>query len=189
MNSVHEVVEAYLKSQRWHYQYHTKRKHFELIVTAGRFVDCRMIIAVTSRALMVMTRFPLRVPVERRQEAAEMIVRANFGLAMGAFEMDMDDGEVRFKVVHLTKDGVPSLEIVEEIVDVGLMVFRTYARAFLEVALTARSAAEAISAAEAKVQADDEDDDEDEGAADAGDEAEEAGEVTSCHAPPGGFDN
>ena len=40
---------------------------------------------------------PVNVPEERRLAVAEFLTRANFGLKVGNFEMDMDDGEVRFK--------------------------------------------------------------------------------------------
>lgn len=36
-------------------------------------------------------------PPERRLALAEFITRANFGMLIGNFEMDMDDGEIRFK--------------------------------------------------------------------------------------------
>lgn len=41
---------------------------------------------------------PVRVPPERRQAAAEYLVRANYGLMNGCFEMDLNDGEVRCRV-------------------------------------------------------------------------------------------
>ena len=41
---------------------------------------------------------PVRVPPERRLAVAEYLTRANYGLVMGNFEMDMNDGEVRFRV-------------------------------------------------------------------------------------------
>jgi len=45
---------------------------------------------------------PQRVPVERRVEVSEFLTRANYGLADGNFELDFDDGEVRFKsVLHV----------------------------------------------------------------------------------------
>jgi hypothetical protein len=36
-------------------------------------------------------------PEEKRQEIAEFITRANYGLKLGNFEMDYFDGEIRFK--------------------------------------------------------------------------------------------
>ena len=42
------------------------------------------------------------MPAERRLEVSEFLTRANHGLADGNFELDFDDGEVRFKsVLHV----------------------------------------------------------------------------------------
>ena len=41
--------------------------------------------------------YPEKVPAARRQHVAELLTRANFGLAIGNFELDFADGEVRYK--------------------------------------------------------------------------------------------
>jgi len=46
-----------------------------------------------------------RVPATRRREAMEFITRANYGLLVGNFEFDLDDGEVRFKAAGDYEDG------------------------------------------------------------------------------------
>jgi hypothetical protein len=40
---------------------------------------------------------PFNIPEELRPVAAEFITRANYGLRVGNFELDFEDGEVRFK--------------------------------------------------------------------------------------------
>lgn len=40
---------------------------------------------------------PVRVPEERRVEASSFLTRANYGLAAGNFELDFEDGEIRYK--------------------------------------------------------------------------------------------
>jgi hypothetical protein len=40
---------------------------------------------------------PVRVPEEARVPMAEFLTRANYGLRIGNFEMDFEDGEVRYK--------------------------------------------------------------------------------------------
>ena len=40
---------------------------------------------------------PTMVPESRRREVAEYLTRANYGLRIGNFEMDLRDGEVRYK--------------------------------------------------------------------------------------------
>jgi hypothetical protein len=42
---------------------------------------------------------PLRVPEERRDEVSRFLTRANYGLAAGNFELDYEDGEIRYKTV------------------------------------------------------------------------------------------
>jgi hypothetical protein len=43
------------------------------------------------------TIYPLRAPAERRAEVVEFVARVNYGLALGNLEVDVGDGEVRFK--------------------------------------------------------------------------------------------
>lgn len=43
------------------------------------------------------SRFPIAVPERVRLAMAEFITRANFGMAIGSFEMDFTDGDLRFK--------------------------------------------------------------------------------------------
>lgn len=62
-----------------------------------------VVLPVTIRILseleqvLVHVYYPTIVPVDRRMLVAEFLMRANYGLRLGNFEMDLDDGEVRFK--------------------------------------------------------------------------------------------
>jgi hypothetical protein len=47
--------------------------------------------------VIVLSVHPDTVPEGRRPAMAEFLTRANFGLNIGNFEMDFDDGEVRFR--------------------------------------------------------------------------------------------
>src|SRR5688500_15171463 len=47
--------------------------------------------------LMIHSVLPDDVPKNRRNEMALFLTRANWGMVIGAFEMDLDDGELRFK--------------------------------------------------------------------------------------------
>ncbi len=40
---------------------------------------------------------PVIIPEDRRAEVLEFLTRANYGLIIGNFEMDLDEGEVRYK--------------------------------------------------------------------------------------------
>jgi hypothetical protein len=66
----------------------------------GRTGAFRLVIFVREQpALMgVVVRIPEVTPEDKRLLVAEAIVRANYGLALGCFEMDMSDGEIDFRV-------------------------------------------------------------------------------------------
>lgn len=40
---------------------------------------------------------PVQIPDDKRAAVAEFITRANYGLILGNFEMDFEDGELRYK--------------------------------------------------------------------------------------------
>jgi len=53
---------------------------------------------------------PERVPEERRLDVSEFLTKANYGLADGNFELDFDDGEVRYKtVLHVQGEALDAL--------------------------------------------------------------------------------
>jgi hypothetical protein len=66
------------------------------------------------------------VPPERREPVALLLTRANYGLFLGNFEMDLDDGEVRFKT-SLDFGGVePSDALVQPLVGFNVATMDRY---------------------------------------------------------------
>ena len=47
--------------------------------------------------LMVVSVIPDEAPLERRAAIAELFNRANFGILVGNFELDLSDGEMRYR--------------------------------------------------------------------------------------------
>jgi hypothetical protein len=58
------------------------------------------------RRIVIYSVYPEHVAPEKRAAAAEYLTRVNYGLSVGNFEMDFDDGEVRFRT-GLDLEGVP----------------------------------------------------------------------------------
>lgn len=59
--------------------------------------DLLMDIKEERKILIIYVRSSLRFPVGRRKQLAEYLTRSNYGLVLGNFELDMNDGEVRYK--------------------------------------------------------------------------------------------
>jgi hypothetical protein len=69
---------------------------------------------------------PVKVPEERRFAVAEFLTRANYGSSLGSFEMDLDDGEVRCKVIHaVAPDGLDAA-LVERLIRVNGRVMEIF---------------------------------------------------------------
>jgi hypothetical protein len=69
---------------------------------------------------------PLRVPAERRPEVSQFLTGANYGLAAGNFELDFEDGEIRYKtVLHNYGDGLDA-DVLRRLVRSNGMAMETY---------------------------------------------------------------
>jgi hypothetical protein len=69
---------------------------------------------------------PLRVPAGRRSEVSQFLTAANYGLAAGNFELDFDDGEIRYKTaLHIQGDGLDG-SFVKRLVRSNGMAMETY---------------------------------------------------------------
>ncbi len=76
---------------------------------------------------------PLRVPEGCRPAIAEAVARANYGLRLGKFELDLDDGEMRFQVAQvLTGDSVGE-EVIDRMISTSINMLDMYLPAFLSV--------------------------------------------------------
>lgn len=69
------------------------------MAVAGDNGSYRLIIVVDSERAVVrfLTFVEGKVPEHRLREVMEFLTRANYGLLLGNFEIDLSDGEVRFK--------------------------------------------------------------------------------------------
>lgn len=79
--------------------------------------DERLIIYATTQT---------RIPEQARVPIAEFLARANYGLRIGNFELDMSDGEVRYKVSVDVEGGALVPQMVKNMVAAGLSTFDHY---------------------------------------------------------------
>ena len=92
---------------------------------------------------------PLKVPEEDRRRVMEFVTRANCGLKLGNFEMDLDTGIVCFKTTFcLTGVPLPTRGAMTELVRGALSVLEDYGDALDDVIKGRRTPAEAVRQAE-----------------------------------------
>ena len=98
MGRIYDAVKSYFAETEWVFE---ERPDENLIVfpisgNNGNWLGIANAIE-SDEQLVVHSRLPEPVPAERRTEVTLLLTRANFGRAIGNFELDLDDGELRFK--------------------------------------------------------------------------------------------
>lgn len=78
------------------------------------------------RLLVFYSELESRVPEGRRDAVARFLARANYGLMIGNFEIDLEDGEVRYKSGLCAEGGEVSAEAVRRVVYVNLVMMDRY---------------------------------------------------------------
>ena len=88
---------------------------------------------VESDSVQFRFQFPIRIPAGSRSDVCQAITRANFGLKMGSFQLDLEDGELVFNVFNLLVNERLPDEIAERIIGTSLSMIGRYGHAFLAV--------------------------------------------------------
>jgi len=84
------------------------------------------------------------IPTDKRSSISEFITRANYGMYIGAFEMDMDDGEIRFRM-GTDLDLVDfNNELIENMLSSAVRTMDKYYPGLMEVSFSDITPAEAI---------------------------------------------
>lgn len=88
--------------------------------------------------------YPDSIPEERRMAMAEFITRANYSMVLGNFEMDMGDGELRFKTSIDVEGTELTNELIKPIIYANVLTMDEYAPAIKAVLDATKTPAEAL---------------------------------------------
>lgn len=95
-----QAVAAFFTEDGWSFEQMPERPILRLPFQGkgGRW-NCYAQIRVTRdvEQILFYSVLPLNVPADKLPAIAEFITRANYGMALGNFELDFNDGEVRYK--------------------------------------------------------------------------------------------
>jgi hypothetical protein len=91
--------------------------------------------------------YPEAVPEDKRSTLAEFLTRANYGMILGNFELDFDDGEIRYKTSIDVEGDRLTPTLVQNLVYTNVMTMDQYLPgilAILEQNLTAKDALDLV---------------------------------------------
>jgi hypothetical protein len=87
---------------------------------------------------------PIATPEDKRLAIAEFITRANSGMILGNFELDFEDGEIRYKTSIDVTDDYLSHALIEQLVYANVSMMDAYLPGIRSVIAGEASPAEAI---------------------------------------------
>lgn len=92
---------------------------------------------------------PINVPEDKRPAIAEYLTRANYGMIIGNFEMDLSDGEVRYKTSIDVEDDELTSPLVHHLVYANVLMMDKYLPGLMAVIYGGKSPLDAVTEIEA----------------------------------------
>ena len=129
----------YLDTMNIQYELDEQKHDFQFVVPIDEaFKKYYSGICVRERNILMYAILPFQCPEDRRQAVAEYLTRVNYDLVCGNFEMNMSNGELRFRQYHRTSVFIQEKEeSYPFILAVPSMVFKQYV-AWLASVITGR---------------------------------------------------
>lgn len=123
-----DIVRDYLDKENFHYEYNAEKGYLKL----GFNLKCklkktRMFIDIKDHGFLVLAVSPLNADKDNLGEILKYTAMANYGLINGNFEVDVRDGEVRYKTWTATQglDAVPN-DILEDAISIPCAMLDRY---------------------------------------------------------------
>jgi hypothetical protein len=143
--TVFATIVRFFRGQPWAYREETERSlvSFEYAGQAGTWRTYTTAFE-EAQQVAVYGVVPFAIEAEQRAAAAELITRINFGLVIGNFELDLSDGEVRYKTSLDFEGGRLTEPLLLQLVRSNLSVMEHYLPAFIAVSTRSSSAVDAL---------------------------------------------
>jgi hypothetical protein len=124
----------YLEEDGWHPQRLTDRDIYRMTFQGKNgLLQCYAQIRVEGEQLLCYAQAPIKVPEEQRSAVAEYLTRANYGMYIGNFELDYNDGEVRFKSSLDFEDEILSHNLIRNTIYPSVRLMDTYLPGLMKV--------------------------------------------------------
>lgn len=143
-----QKITDFLLEDDWKYSFNEDLGVYEFnLVIESRLKRIAYSIYVGDSDFTVYAVSPLGVERHDDTEMAQMalfLTRANYGLRRGNFEMDCNDGEIRYKVFVSCEDIIPSPEMIRAAVYTPAAMFDRYGEGLLSIIFEGTDARSAI---------------------------------------------
>jgi hypothetical protein len=149
MGAIYDVMEDFFKKDDWPATKLENQPAMSMNFQGqnGRW-SCYARVEEEKQIVLFYSYCPVKAPEEKRPILADFLTRANYGLYIGNFEMDFNDGEVRFKTSLDVEGDELSFALMKRIVYDNVGVMDKYLPGVMSVIYGGASPTEAIAKVE-----------------------------------------
>ena len=141
-----DVVTQFFEEDEW--RFHKIDEISTLRMTFGGkngTWECFAEVKEEQQQFLFYSRLLNKIPEEKRQEISEYLTRANYGLKIGNFEMDFNDGEISFKTSVDVKGGSLTTAMIKTMVYLNVLMMDKYFPGLMKVVYGGATPENAIS--------------------------------------------
>ena len=143
MDSLQDCTRAYLEASGCRCRREEEGGSLYTFAARGEHGVYPVLVYARAPFLICIASFRQTVPDARRLEAAEYLHRINDGLLLGNFEMDYDEGEVRFRT-SLMAEGSLTHEVLDRYIQMPAAMLDRYAPGLAAIVADGEIAGEAL---------------------------------------------
>lgn len=136
MEPVFETIANFFKEDEWDFSQVEGQSILQMDFPGdnGNWMCCAQAVENAETAQFLFYSIcPVKVPEERLLAVAQFLMRANYGIVIGNFELDLDDGEIRYKTSIDVKDDRLSSALCKQLVYINLAMMDRYLPGIMEV--------------------------------------------------------
>ncbi len=125
--SIIDVVKQFFEEEEWPFnQLEGEMVLHTAVQGENGSWDCFTQIREDQQQLIFYSTCPVIVLKDRRHAVMAFITRVNYGMAIGNFEMDLDDGEVRYKTSVDVENAHFSVPLMQSLVYTNVLTMDEY---------------------------------------------------------------
>lgn len=139
-------LESYLENEQLEYHLDESNPDRILVVfQTNQLSNVTLDITIlNSRTVLFLSRMPINIPLEHRMKVCEFITRVNYGVVLGGFELDIDEGDLNYKIVAaVSRENDLSQEAFCRLLYLGNSMLDKYAPGILSILYGRKNAIEA----------------------------------------------
>ncbi len=152
MGRLYDTLVSFLEEDEWKF---TQMEGEDTIVLTFNCTNatylCYAQARETQQQIVFYTIYPIRTPEDKRQQMAELVARVNYGLVLGNLELDMRDGEVRYKTSADINATPFTLPLLRSLMQINLSTADRYFPAFTSLLDGGLTPADAVASVEGRI--------------------------------------